>query len=299
MLEAHASGCEGADMARFVVLERPTAGDLESLGQGRVALVEPRAKARQVVPGQPTGEDARSAFQALRLGVELVRSGPGDALLTLPVSKASIAEHAQPGFVGHTDYLAEDAGLEIYGTDYLMCFLAGELQVALLSTHVPLREAIGSVKRETILAALCCLHRHAGGRIAVAGLNPHAGEGGLLGDDEELEILPAVKDARIRGIDVHGPFSADSLFSRCRRGEFDWVLALYHDQGLVAVKTATFGTATNWTLGLPYLRTSVDHGTAFDIAGRGAADAEPLRRALESTLALLSGDLPRREASAR
>lgn len=294
VLEAHAAGCAGADLDRFALLERPTAGALESLDRGRIALVEPSVKAHRVVPGEPTAEDARSALQALRLGVELVRSGPGDALLTLPVSKASIAEHAQPGFVGHTDYLAEDAGLELYGTDYLMCFLTPELQVALLSTHVPLREALDSIKRETILAALSCLHRHAGGRIAVSGLNPHAGEGGLLGLDEELEIRPAVRDARSRGVDAHGPFSADSLFSRCRRGEFDWVLALYHDQGLVAVKTAAFGTATNWTLGLPYVRTSVDHGTAFDIAGRGQADAEPLRRALESTLALLRGDLPRR-----
>ena len=293
VLEAHASGCAGADIGRFAILERPTAGDLESLDRGRVALVQPPAKARLIVPGEPTAEDARSALQALRLGVELVRSGPGDALLTLPVSKASIAEHAQPGFVGHTDYLAEDAGLELYGTDYLMCFLAAELQVALLSTHVPLRDAIDSINRETILAALSCLHQHAGGRIAVAGLNPHAGEGGLLGLEEELEIRPAVKDALTQGIDAHGPFSADSLFARCRRGEFDWVLALYHDQGLVAVKTAAYGTAINWTLGLPYRRTSVDHGTAFDIAGRGEADAEPLQRALESTLALLRGDLPR------
>ena len=300
MLEAHASVSGGAELLdRFAIYERECLGGSDILDRGRIALVEPPAKARRVRPGEPTAEDARSALEALRLGVELVRSGQGDALLTLPVSKASIAEHAQPGFVGHTDYLAEEAGLELYGTDYLMCFLAGELQVALLSTHVPLRQAIDSIRRETVLAALSCLHRHAGGRIAVAGLNPHAGEGGLLGHDEELEILPAVNDARIRGIDAHGPFSADSLFARCHRGEFDWVLALYHDQGLVAVKTATFGTATNWTLGLPYLRTSVDHGTAFDIAGRGEADAEPLRRALESTLGLLRGDLPRRDAAAR
>jgi 4-hydroxythreonine-4-phosphate dehydrogenase len=298
-LEAHASGRAGADIGRFEIFEHLTAADLESLDRGRVALVEPPAKERRVVPGEPTAEDARSALQALRLGVELVRSGPGDALLTLPVSKASIAEHAQPRFVGHTDYLAEDAGLELYGTDYLMCFLAGDLQVALLTTHVPLREAIDSIGREAILAALSCLHRHAGGRIAVAGLNPHAGEGGLLGLDEEIEIRPAIGDARGRGIDVHGPFSADSLFARCRRGEFDWVLALYHDQGLVAVKTAAYGTAMNWTLGLPYLRTSVDHGTAFDLAGRGEADSEPLRRALESTLALLRGDLPRRSRRRR
>ncbi|MGH9361267.1 MAG: 4-hydroxythreonine-4-phosphate dehydrogenase PdxA, partial [Thermoanaerobaculia bacterium] len=111
---------------------------------------------------------------------------------------------------------------------------------------------------------------------------------------DDAILRPAVEAARARGVDVHGPESADSLFARARRGEFDWVLALYHDQGLIAVKTAAFGLATNWTLGLPYLRTSVDHGTAFAIAGRGAADARPLAHVVETTLALLAGELPRR-----
>jgi 4-hydroxythreonine-4-phosphate dehydrogenase len=150
------------------------------------------------------------------------------------------------------------------------------------------------VRREAVEEALACLARHAGGRIALAGLNPHAGEGGLLGAEEERELAPAVAAARERGLDVHGPESADSLFARARGGEFDWVLALYHDQGLVAVKTAAFGLATNWTLGLPFLRTSVDHGTAFGIAGRGAADARPLGQVVETTLKLLSGELPLR-----
>ncbi|HEX5760225.1 MAG TPA: 4-hydroxythreonine-4-phosphate dehydrogenase PdxA, partial [Thermoanaerobaculia bacterium] len=144
-----------------------------------------------------------------------------------------------------------------------------------------------------------CLSRHAGGRIALAGLNPHAGEGGLLGDEEARELAPAAAAARERGLDVHGPESPDSLFARARGGEFDWVLALYHDQGLVAVKTAAFGRATNWTLGLPYLRTSVDHGTAFGLAGRGVADARPLAEVVRTTLRLLAGELPRKRPGGR
>ena len=113
-----------------------------------------------------------------------------------------------------------------------------------------------------------------------------------MGDDEERLIRPAVVEARDRGIDAHGPESPDSLFARARRAEFDWVLALYHDQGLIAVKTVAFGAATNWTLGLPYLRTSVDHGTAFGIAGTGQADARPLAQVIETTLGLIAGRLP-------
>ena len=127
------------------------------------------------------------------------------------------------------------------------------------------------------------------GTIAVAALNPHAGEGGLFGDEDELLVRPAVEAARERGIRAFGPESADSLFARARRGEFDWVLALYHDQGLIAVKTASFGSATNWTIGLPFVRTSVDHGTAFSIAGTDRVDVEPMRRVVATTLGLISG----------
>ena len=132
---------------------------------------------------------------------------------------------------------------------------------------------------------------NAGGRIAVAGLNPHAGEGGLLGSEDGEILAPAVERGRQLGIDVWGPEAPDSLFARARGGEFDWVLAIYHDQGLIAVKTAAFGQSVNWTLGLPFVRTSVDHGTAYKLAGRGRADAEPLRNAVRTTLDLLTGRL--------
>ena len=249
-------------------------------------------------PGESGPADAHGALAALDAGIALARAGVIDALVTAPVSKASIARQKLPGFVGHTDYLAAACGLERYGRDYLMAFLAPELQVALLTVHVPLRNAIEQATTAAVGEALGCLHRHAGGRIAVAGLNPHAGESGLLGDEDARDLAPAIATARASGIDAHGPESPDSLFARARRGEFDWVLALYHDQGLIAVKTASFGSATNWTLGLPFLRTSVDHGTAFHLAGRGLADAAPLRAVLETTLGLLRGELPRRRIAA-
>jgi len=273
----------------------PGAEELATLPAGAVPVLDPVGRPREVNPGRSGPEDARGALAALDLGIELASTGVAAALVTGPVSKESIAKHALPGFTGHTDYLAEKAGLSRYGRDYLMAFLAPDLRVALLSTHLPLREALERVTEEAVVEALACLDRHlpdVGGRrprIAVAGLNPHAGEGGLLGREEAAVLAPAVAEARRRGIDAHGPESADSLFARARRGEFDWVLALYHDQGLIAVKTAAFGDATNWTVGLPYLRTSVDHGTAFAIAGRGNADAGPLERVVDTTLGLLTG----------
>ncbi|HEX3130578.1 MAG TPA: 4-hydroxythreonine-4-phosphate dehydrogenase PdxA [Thermoanaerobaculia bacterium] len=259
-----------------------------------IPILDPVGDRRQVTLGSSGPADAAGAMAALDAGIDLVRSGKADALVTAPVSKESIARHVLPGFKGHTDYLAEACGLERYGRDYLMAFLAPELQVALLTVHLPMREALDEIRGDTIAEALDCLHRHAGGKIALAGLNPHAGEGGLLGEEDGRILAPAVAAARERGIDVHGPESADSLFARARRGEFDWVLALYHDQGLIAVKTAAFGLATNWTLGLPFLRTSVDHGTAFPLAGKGLADEKPLAEVVAATLGLIAGTLPRK-----
>lgn len=271
----------------------PSRGVLDSLPAGMLAVVDPVGEARRVELGRSRAADAGGAMAALDLGIEATRSGVADALVTGPLSKASVARHHRPDFRGHTGYLAAACGLERYGRDYLMAFLSPDLQVALLTTHLPLTEALAAVDRPSVEAALALLDREAGGRIAVAGLNPHAGEGGLMGAEEAELLEPAVAAARRGGVDVRGPESADSLFARSRRGEFDWVLALYHDQGLIAVKTAAFGRATNWTLGLPFLRTSVDHGTGFDLAGQGVADAGPLTAVIDSTLGLLAGELPR------
>ncbi len=257
-------------------------------GGDRITVVDPVGRDRPVTPGAATAADAHGGLAALDVAIHFMRAGLADALVTAPLNKALIAHHVLPGFSGHTDYIAQAVGLEHYGRDYLMGFIAPDFRVALLSMHVPLSAALAAVSHESVLAAVRCLAQHVNGRIAVAGLNPHAGEGGLFGYEEELVIRPAIEAARQEGIDVHGPESPDSLFARARRGEFDWVLALYHDQGLIAVKTAAFGTATNWTIGLPFLRTSVDHGTAYDIAGKGLADSTSLRQVIQQTLRLLN-----------
>jgi 4-hydroxythreonine-4-phosphate dehydrogenase len=224
---------------------------------------------------------------ALDQGIELALGGQVDALVTAPLNKALIASHECPGFLGHTDYLAAACGGGRYGRDYLMAFLSPSLNVALLSTPLPLRQALDGISQESVLDALQCMGRSTRGRIAVAGLNPHAGEGGLMGREELDLLLPAIAAAQRAGIDAHGPESPDTIFARAHKGEFDWVLALYHDQGLIAVKTAAFGEATNWTMGLPILRTSVDHGTAYDIDGKGLADVSSLRAVIETTLHLV------------
>lgn len=277
-------------------------GPDDELIEPSTLLVDPVGRPRRVVPGVSGGADAAAAMAALDLGVELVRRGVADALVTLPVAKSSIAREVLPGFRGHTEYLAEQAGLRTYGRDYLMAFLAPSLKVALLSTHLPLRAALDLVSPATILPALECLMRCVRPTsIAVAGFNPHAGEDGLLGDEDARLVAPAVAEAQRRGWPVVGPESADSLFTRALGGEFDWILSLYHDQGLIAVKTAAFGSATNWTVGLPYLRTSVDHGTAFGIAGKGIAADRPLRAVIATTVELLAtgaGGIPAAVAAA-
>jgi len=278
------------------VLERLTfvdavPDDLDLAGVDGVLVVDPVAGGRQVTPGTSRPADAAGALICIDAGLDLVRRGLGDALVTLPVSKASIATHVDPTFRGHTDYLAAACGLECYGRDYLMAFLATDLRVALLSVHRPLRQALEEISPSAILAACRCLARYGEGRIAVPGFNPHAGEGGLLGDEDSEIVAPAVARARAEGLDVVGPESADSVFARARAGAFEWVLALYHDQGLIAVKTAAWGRATNWTIGLPILRTSVDHGTAYDIAGQGVADVEPLLAVVDTTLELVAAQL--------
>ena len=284
------------DRTRFRVIDRSSIeADLWSDPDAPVPVVDPgivsASEGRVVYFGKPSADDARGALAALDFGIELVTAGTetwgcGHALVTAPLNKAEIATHVDRSFRGHTDYLAEKAGLTHYGRDYLMAFLAPSLKVALLSTHISLVEAIEQVKEEKVLDALRCMAKHSEGRIVVAGLDPHVGEGGLIGTRDDEQVRPAVHRAQREGIDVSGPESADSLFARVQRGAYDWVLALYHDQGLIGLKTAAFGDATNWTLGLPYLRTSVDHGTAYDIAGLNRADASSLRAVVETTLEL-------------
>lgn len=235
--------------------------------------------------GEVSAEYGRIALDAIDAAVGAIERGEADTLVTAPIHKQSIAL-AGATVPGHTELLAARAGLERYGYDYAMYFDSPSIRTVLLSVHVPLTEAIASIDAEKI-AALAELTSRSyqqlygkAPRLVAAGVNPHAGEGGRFGREEET-ILRGVEMARLRGIDIAGPAPADTIFLAARDGKYDVVMAMYHDQGLIAVKTLEFERSVNVTIGLPYLRCSVDHGTAFDIAGKGVADARPMRYAIE------------------
>jgi len=236
-----------------------------------------------VVAGHESGDTGRASAEYIKAAVDLWKENRIDSIATAPISKKAISLGGYD-FPGHTEFLAELTGTR----EFAMSFFAERLRVVLLSTHVSLRDAIGLVKRDRLIKLIVFSHaklselldRNA--RIAVAGLNPHASEQGMFGAEEAVEIEPAIAVCRREhGIDVSGPFSPDTIFLRGFRGEFDAVIACYHDQATIAVKSLSFGSSVNVTLGLPLIRTSVDHGTAFDIAGMGIADASSMKAAIK------------------
>ena len=229
------------------------------------------------VPGQLSADAGRAAHDAIVRATEDAQHGIVNAVATAPINKKAFQLAGLP-WSGHTDLLAHLTGV----SDVAMMFYSDALRVVLATIHIPLADvpaALTAASLEmTIRLTACELPRFGipTPRIAVAGLNPHAGEEGLFGCEEETAIRPAIAACRARGVDVSGPFPADTLFVRAYRHEFDVVVACYHDQGLIPVKLVAFGQAVNVTLGLPIIRTSVDHGTAFDIAGTGVADPESM-----------------------
>ena len=231
--------------------------------------------------GVLSAEAGRAAYDAIVRAVADAREGVVDAIATAPVNKEAFALARLP-WKGHTDLLAALTGTPRAA----MMFYAEALRVVLATVHVPLRDVprllTGELMAFTIDLTASELPRfgYARPRLAVAGLNPHAGEHGVIGDEDEAVLRPAVEAARRRGLDISGPWPGDTIFGRAARGEFDAVIACYHDQGLIPVKLLAFGRAVNVTLGLPIVRTSVDHGTAFDIAGRGTADHSSLVEAI-------------------
>jgi len=228
-------------------------------------------------PGMLSAEAGRAAYDAIVRATGDAQRGVVGAVATAPINKEAFRLAGLP-WSGHTDLLAHLTG----AAHVAMMFYSDELRVVLATVHVALADVprllTRDVVEQTIELAARELPRYgfAAPRLAVAGLNPHAGEHGLFGVEERTVIEPAVACCRAKGIDVSGPFPADTLFVRARRGEFDAVVACYHDQGLIPVKLVAFGRAVNVTLGLPIVRTSVDHGTAFDIAGKGVADPESM-----------------------
>lgn len=224
-------------------------------------------------PGEVSPEAGRASYDVIVRAVEAATTRDVEAVATAPISKLAFARAGLP-WKGHTDLLAHLCN----ASPVAMLFHAPQLVVVLATVHVPLAEVPGLLTRErlrdTIRLTAEWLPRIGARqpRIAVAGLNPHAGENGVLGLEDEAIIRPAVAEAADTGIKVSGPWPADTIFVRASRGEFDAVIACYHDQGLIPVKLIAFGQAVNVTIGLPIIRTSVDHGTAFDIAGKGIAD---------------------------
>jgi 4-hydroxythreonine-4-phosphate dehydrogenase len=246
--------------------------------------------ARPAVPGRLDAANARYVLAVLDRAVRGCLQGEFDAMVTAPVQK-SVINDAGIAFTGHTEYLAEHSGAQ----HVLMMLVGGGLRVALATTHLPLSDVPRSITTKGLTSALRVLDadlkrrfRIARPRILVAGLNPHSGESGHLGREDIEVIAPAIAAAVAGGIDAKGPLPADTLFVPERLSEADAVLAMYHDQGLPVLKYASFGKGVNVTLGLPFIRTSVDHGTALDIAGTGRADAGSLEEALKLAVELTS-----------
>ena len=232
--------------------------------------------------GRVSAVAGRVAAESVRAAVRDALADRIDALVTAPLHKQSLRAAGYP-WPGHTELLAAEAGV----SDVAMAFVGGGLRVALLTIHTPLRAVPDALTFDEVCRVVRLVHRElprlgaSGRRVALCGLNPHAGEGGLLGHEEAKVLSPAVEALRGEGIDVVGPLPADSLFPLAARAGFDAVVAAYHDQGLIPVKLLSFGRAVNVTLGLPFVRTSVDHGTGFDIVEKGVADEGSLLEAMK------------------
>jgi 4-hydroxythreonine-4-phosphate dehydrogenase len=248
-----------------------------------------RLAAGDVTPGRPDARSGLAQVEYLRAATEAVLRGEHAGLVTAPISK-EWAGRAGFGFPGHTEYLAEAAGV----TDYAMMLAGPRLRVTLATTHVALRDVPGALSAGGIAATIRLTARSlregfgiAVPRVAVAGLNPHAGEAGRFGDEEARLVVPAIEEARARlaaeglAAQVSGPHVPDVVYRQAAGGDFDAVVSLYHDQGLIPVKLLHFDEAVNVTLGLPFVRTSPDHGTAYDIAGTGRARADSFLAALD------------------
>jgi 4-hydroxythreonine-4-phosphate dehydrogenase len=236
--------------------------------------------------GKPTEHSGMYAFQALEYAVQELKQGHIDALVTAPISKEAM-QMANFPFPGHTEYLTHQLGAE----ENLMLMVSDNMRVGLVTNHLPLGDVASAISKELIQKKLSILQESLRvdfgierPAIAVLALNPHAGDGGLLGDEEETMIRPAIIEAKKKGMLVMGPFAADGFFGAARHVKYDAMLAMYHDQGLIPFKALSFGEGVNFTAGLPAVRTSPDHGTAFDIAGKNEADPSSFRKALYTAI---------------
>jgi 4-hydroxythreonine-4-phosphate dehydrogenase len=242
----------------------------------------------RMIPGKPTTEGGKAMVAYILKAVEMIQLGELSAMVTCPISKALMQE-AGYRFEGHTELLAQTTGCR----DYVMMLAGDRLRVALVTIHCALKDVPTNLDEEKIFRTIRitsdALRKDFGlsnPKIALAALNPHAGETGLFGSEETAFIEPAIKRAKGKGYLVEGPFPADTLFHRAVDGQFDVVIAMYHDQGLIPLKLLHFSDAVNVTLGLPIVRTSVDHGTAYEIAGKGVADPSSLKAAIRTAVVM-------------
>ncbi|MFC1682929.1 4-hydroxythreonine-4-phosphate dehydrogenase PdxA [Candidatus Zixiibacteriota bacterium] len=243
---------------------------------------------RRTRPGRISAEAGRAAFASIATATEMALEGQLSALVTAPICKQALHLAGQR-YPGHTELIAELTKTKRFA----MMLTAGKLRVVLVTTHLPLARVGDSITKTRVNNTIVIVHKALQElfgirrpRLAICALNPHAGEGGVFGKDEKTAIVPAIEKALRQGIQAQGPFPADTLFAPARRRFFDAIVAMYHDQGLIPIKMAGFGKAVNITLGLPIIRTSPDHGTAFEIAGRGEADPSSMVRAIEMAVRL-------------
>jgi 4-hydroxythreonine-4-phosphate dehydrogenase len=258
-------------------------------GEGFFLFEASRLPAAQVKPGHPDARWGKAALDYLRLGARWALDNQIEAVVTGPISK-EVIQRTDPGFTGHTEFFAALSKTRRFG----MMLAGRRLKVSLVTIHCSLKETLRRLKTERILETIALTHRTLtqwfgiiDPAIAVAGLNPHAGEKGAFGGEEETIITPAVQKASRQGFRVSGPHPPDTLFYWAARGRYDAVVALYHDQGLIPLKLLHFDNAVNLTMGLPFIRTSVDHGTAFDIAGKGLAKPDSLVAAVKMAAAFI------------
>ena len=258
---------------------------------GRALRVLHTPLSRPAVPGRLDPANSRYVLRTLEMAADGCREGRFDAMVTAPLQK-SVINDAGIAFTGHTEFLAERTGAK----HPVMMLVGGGMRVALATTHLALKDVARAITREGLETTLRVLHADLAARFAiprprilVAGLNPHAGEAGFLGREEADTINPVLEKLRAEGLALAGPLPADTLFHPRRLKDCDCVLAMYHDQGLPVLKYASFGAGVNVTLGLPIIRTSVDHGTALDLSGTGKADIGSLIAAIELAAALVTG----------
>jgi 4-hydroxythreonine-4-phosphate dehydrogenase len=282
-----AAGWVGASDLAFDPVAQPAAG---RYAPGCVTLLDlGNADPTQIEPGRLSAAGGRAAVEYVFRACDMALAGAVDAVVTAPLNKEAIHLAGFTQYAGHTELLAERTG----ASRVSMLLTGPKLRVVHVSTHVSLAEAIRRVTAERIaevidLAQRSCLALGiAQPAIAVAGLNPHASENGLFGDEEEREVWPAIRAARARGLNVSEPLPPDTVFLRAVQGEFDIVVAMYHDQGHIPMKLLSFDSGVNVSVGLPIIRTSVDHGTAFDIAGTGKAREESMLAAIETAVKLV------------